>query len=48
MAIDMKEIIGMCVASAASVALLILFCFAGAKVSGIEDEREEHYWKGKK
>jgi len=48
MAIDMKEIIGMSVAVSASVALLILVCFAAAKVSGIEDEREEQYWKGKK
>ena len=44
----MTEEIGVVTALVSAVTLIILVCFAAAKVSGIEDEREEKYWKGKK
>lgn len=44
----MKEIVGMCVAAATAIALIILVVFAGANVSKREDEWEEKYWEDKK
>lgn len=45
--IDMKETIGMCVAAATAIALIILVVFAGANVSKREDEWEEELWRNR-
>lgn len=41
----MKETIGMCVAAAIAIALIILVVFAVANVSKREDEWEEKQWR---
>lgn len=43
----MKETIGMCVAAATAIAMLILVVFAGANVSKREAEWEEKQWRDK-
>ena len=44
---DIAEIIGICVAAAAAIILILLFCFAGAKVSRRADEWEENFWRNR-
>ena len=41
----MKETIGMCVAAAIAIVLIILVVFAAANVSKREDELEEKQWR---
>lgn len=41
----MKETIGMCVAAAIAISLIILVVFAAANVSKREDEWEEKQWR---
>lgn len=43
----MAVIIGICVAAAAAISMIITFCFGGAKVSKRADEWEQKYWRNK-